>query len=64
MRYDKVAYLKPTPINERLRFEGVVDSVDGRKYSVKGSCYRGDEKVSEAEGLILGAYDLTVTGGS
>lgn len=60
----KVMYLKPTPIKHRLRFEGVVDSVDGRKYFAKGSCYRGDEKVSEAEGLILGAYDLKVTGGN
>lgn len=57
----KVTYLKPTPVNERLRFETVVTSVDGRKYSVAGSCYRGAVKVSEAEGLMLGAYDVPVT---
>ena len=30
----KVSYLKPTPINEPLRFECRVDSVDGKKFSV------------------------------
>jgi len=59
----KVSYLKPTPVNERLRFETVVTSVDGRKYSVSGSCYRGEIKVSEADGLMLGAYDVPVVGG-
>jgi len=59
----KVIYLKPTPVNERLRFETVVTAVDGRKYSVAGSCYRGDVKVSAAEGLMLGAYDVPVAGG-
>ncbi len=54
----KVTYLKPTPINRPLRFEASVDSIDGKKYSVSGSCYCGDEKVSEAEGLILGSYDI------
>ena len=56
----KVSYLKPTPVNERLRFETSVTSVDGRKIAVAGSCYRGDVKVSEAEGLMLGAYDIPV----
>jgi len=56
----KVTYLKPTPVNERLRFETTVTSVDGRKYAVAGSCYRGDVKLSEAEGLMLGAYDIPV----
>jgi acyl-coenzyme A thioesterase PaaI-like protein len=59
----RVSYLKPTPINEPLRFECAVDSIDGRKFSVKGSCHHGDEKVSEAEGLILGAYDIPQAGG-
>jgi hypothetical protein len=59
----RVNFLKPTPINEPLRFEAAVDSIDGKKYSVKGSCYRGEEKVTEAEALILGAYELTLLGG-
>jgi acyl-coenzyme A thioesterase PaaI-like protein len=54
----KVNYLKPTPINARLRFECAVESVEGKKYSVKGSCRLGDETVTEAEGLTLGAYDI------
>jgi acyl-coenzyme A thioesterase PaaI-like protein len=58
----KVTYLKPTPVNERLRFETVVTSIDGRKYTVAGSCYRGDVKVSEGEGLMLGVYDVAVIG--
>jgi hypothetical protein len=59
----RVNYLKPTPLNETLRFESSVDSVDGKKFKVKGSCYRGDKKISEAEGLILGSYELTLAGG-
>jgi len=60
----KVSYLKPTPINVPLRFEAVVDKIDGKKFSVSGACFRGDEKVTEAEGMILGSYELPVTGGS
>jgi acyl-coenzyme A thioesterase PaaI-like protein len=60
----KVTFRKPTPINEKLRFECAVDSVDGKKYLVKATCFFGDVCVAEAEGLILGAYDLAVTGGS
>jgi acyl-coenzyme A thioesterase PaaI-like protein len=58
----RVTYLKPTPIDERLRFETTVTAIDGRKYSVAGSCYRGDVKVSEADGLMLGAYEIPVAG--
>jgi acyl-coenzyme A thioesterase PaaI-like protein len=58
----KVNYVKPTPINEQLRFECAVESIDGRKYSVKGSCRLGDETVSQAEALILGVYDIPQKG--
>ncbi|MBW2313032.1 MAG: PaaI family thioesterase [Deltaproteobacteria bacterium] len=54
----KVTYLKPTPINQPLRFEARVASVDGKKYATLGACYLGDVKISEAEALVLGAYDL------
>jgi len=30
---------------------------------VKGACFRGDEKIIEAEALVLGAYELTLKGG-
>ena len=56
----KVTYLKRTPINEPLRFEAEVDSIDGTRYSVRGSCYRGGEKISEAETVVLGAHDMQV----
>lgn len=58
----KVDYLKPTPINEPLRFECEVSDVDGKKFSVNGCCYCGDKKITEAEALVLGAYELAVIG--
>ena len=59
----RIGYLKPTPINEPLRFECEVESVDGKKYTAKGCCYRGDERVSEAEALMLASYDIELKGG-
>jgi len=53
-----VRYLAPTPIHQPLRFEASVASVEGKKYTVVGSCHLGDRMVSEAEAVILGAYDL------
>ncbi len=58
----RVSYLAPTPIDERLRFEAEVDSIDGRKFSVKGRCLHGDRVVSEAEALMLSAYPVEVVG--
>lgn len=60
----KVSYLKPTPVNQPLRFEAEVTAVDGRKYSVAGGCYHGTVKVTEATGLMLGTYDIPVTRGA
>lgn len=60
----KVSYRKPTPIHRRLRFECAVESIDGRKFLVTGSCHCGDEKLSEAQALMLAAYPLEVTGGA
>lgn len=56
----KVDYLKPTPIDQPLRFEGWAESIDGKKFSTRGSCYHGDVKVSEAEAFILGGYDIAL----
>ena len=58
-----VNFLKPTPLNQPLRFEASVDSIDGKKYAVKGSCYCGDEKITEADGLVLALYELARKGG-
>ena len=60
--WTKVVFLKPTPINQDLRFESEIESVDGKKLSVRGSCYHGAEKVSEAEGLVLAAYEIKCVG--
>jgi len=59
----RVDYLKRTPINEPLRFEAETVAVDGKEWSVRGTCHRGDVKISEAEGVILGAYEIRRTGG-
>jgi len=58
-----VNFVKRTPINQPLRFEGWVEAVDGEKFSVRGSCFHGDVKVSEAEALILGRVPLPVVAG-
>ncbi len=53
-----VSFLKAAPIETPLRFEAATDSVDGRKYSVSGVCWNGEEKVAEAEALILCVHDI------
>ncbi len=60
----KVDYVKPTPINTPLRFDGWVESIDEKKYHARGTCYQGEAKLSEAEALILGGYDLPLIDGS
>jgi acyl-coenzyme A thioesterase PaaI-like protein len=60
----KVNFLKPTPINQPLRFEAEVTAIEGRKVSVRGSCYCGDLEVSSAEALILKSYDIPFIGGT
>ena len=59
-----VNFVKRTPINQPLRFESWVETVDGEKFSVRGHCFHGDVKVSEAEALILGNYELPVVAGA
>jgi acyl-coenzyme A thioesterase PaaI-like protein len=56
----KVTFLKPAPLGEALRFEVDVDASDGKKFTGKGSCYRGDRKITEVECLMLGSYDIPV----
>ena len=53
----RVAYLKPTPIGEPLRFECQVEPGEGKKFTAKGTCYRGSEKISEAEANANGPVD-------
>lgn len=60
----RVAYLKPTPINEPLRFECEVLPSEGKKYTAEGACYHGEHKVSEAEALMLASYEIELRGGA
>ena len=59
-----VHFVKRTPINQPLRFESWVEAVDGEKFSVRGTCFHGGMKVSEAEALILGNFPLPVVAGA
>jgi len=58
----EVQFLKRTPIEQPLRFETWVDEVEGDRYRARGFCMLGDTRISEAQGLIIGKYDLPVTG--
>ena len=57
-------FLKRTPVDQPLRFEARVDAVDGEQFSVRGSCFHGDVKVSEAEARVLGRVPLPVVAGA
>jgi len=59
-----VRFVKRTPIDQPLRFEAWVDAVDGEQFSVRGSCFHGEVKVSEAEALVLGRVPLPVVAGT
>jgi acyl-coenzyme A thioesterase PaaI-like protein len=48
-----IHYRSPTPLNEELRMEGVVDRVDGRKCICTGSLWHGDTLLAESEGLFV-----------
>ena len=52
-----IQYRKPTPLYDVLRFEGWVESIEGRKIKTRGRCLVGDQVVTEAEGLFIG-FDL------
>lgn len=54
----RVSYVKRTPIDQPLRFEAWVDEIDGETHTVRGVCYHGDKKVSEAEAAVLGKYEM------
>jgi acyl-coenzyme A thioesterase PaaI-like protein len=48
-----VHYRSPTPLHTELRFEGTLESVNGRKILTKGLLYAGDTLCAEAEGLFI-----------
>lgn len=55
--YLHVNYRRPTPLNAELHLVAWVDSVERRKRIVKGECYLGDEKLTDAEGLFIAPRD-------
>jgi acyl-coenzyme A thioesterase PaaI-like protein len=48
-----VHYRSPTPLETELRFEGVLDRVEGRKIFTTGSIWADDRLCATAEGLFI-----------
>ncbi|MGY6499387.1 MAG: PaaI family thioesterase [Acidimicrobiales bacterium] len=51
--YLKVDYRSPTPLHERLRFEGALERVEGRKIFTRGRLFHGDTLTAEAHALFI-----------
>ncbi|HVT64965.1 MAG TPA: PaaI family thioesterase [Mycobacteriales bacterium] len=48
-----VDYRRPTPLNKELSLRGWIDSVDGRKRTIRGTCHLDGTLISEAHGLFI-----------
>ena len=48
-----VQYRSPTPLRRRLRYEGRIDHVDGRKIHTRATLHHGDTLCAEAEALFV-----------
>jgi hypothetical protein len=48
-----IRYLRPTPLNRRLRLRASVERIDGRKRTIRGSCELDGTLLAEAEGLFV-----------
>ncbi len=48
-----VKYRRPTPLYREVRFEGVLDRVEGRKIFTSGSLWAGDMLCAEAEAVFI-----------
>ena len=55
--YLKIDYRAPTPLNETLALRGWIESIEGRKRLIRGTCHLGDRLLSEAEGLFIAPKD-------
>ncbi|HTR71434.1 MAG TPA: PaaI family thioesterase [Mycobacteriales bacterium] len=51
--YLKVDYRRPTPLNRKLELSAWIDSVDGRKRTIKGTCHLDGVLLTEAIGLFI-----------
>ncbi len=48
-----VSYRSPTPLFQEVRFDGRLDSVDGRKIHASATLHAGDRLCAEAKGLFI-----------
>ncbi len=48
-----IRYRKPTPLHTELRFDTVVDRVEGRKIFASGELFAGDTLCAEAEAIFV-----------
>lgn len=48
-----VRYRAPTPLHTELRFEAVIDRIEGRKTFTSGQLYAGDMLCAEAEAVFI-----------
>src|SRR6202011_2944897 len=48
-----IRMLRPTPLNQRIDYEGGVSSVEGRKILVWGTASTGGERVAESDGIFV-----------
>jgi hypothetical protein len=53
----KVQYRKPTPLNRELQLRGWIESVEGRKRMIRGTCHLDGVLLTEAEGLFIAPRD-------
>lgn len=59
-----VHFVKRTPIDRPLRFEARVEAIVGDEFTVRGVCFHGSVKVSEAEARMLARVPLPVVDGA
>jgi acyl-coenzyme A thioesterase PaaI-like protein len=49
----EVDYRSPTPLHVELRFEGVIEGIDGRKIHTRGKLFAGDRLCAESYALFV-----------
>lgn len=55
--YLKIDYRSPTPLNKPLQLKGWIESIEGRKRLIRGTCHDGETLLSEAHGLFIAPRD-------
>jgi acyl-coenzyme A thioesterase PaaI-like protein len=55
--YLKVDYRAPTPLNRELALKGWLESTEGRKRLIRGTCHLDGVLLAEAEGLFIAPRD-------